>query len=59
MARAVLVVVLVEHSLQQSDNNVGAKQGMELLVPSSFVLLLVKHLLLVALHLFLIASCYK
>ena len=28
------------------------------LVPSSFLLLLVKHLLLVAMRLFLVASCY-
>ena len=28
------------------------------LVPSSFLLLLVKHLLLEVMHLFLIASCY-
>ena len=28
------------------------------LVPSSFLLLVVRHLLLLAMHLFLVASCY-
>ena len=43
------------HSLGVSSSS-GASS--RCLVPNSFLLLLVRHLLLVAMHLFLIASCY-
>ena len=35
-----------------------SNRSSDALVPNSFLLLLVRHLLLVAMHLFLIASCY-
>ena len=40
-----------------ATNTVTDREAMPF-APSSFLLLLVRHLLLVAMHLFLVASCY-
>ena len=45
---------LLSDGLQPASNGVPSSGGLQ---PHSFLLLLVRHLLLVAMHLFLIASC--
>ena len=42
----------------QREQHQAPKDWVSTLVPTSFLLLLVRHLLLVAMHLFLLASCY-